>query len=102
VPNFGKRGTGAKLKEGMVIAIEPMINMGVKEVFHDDDGWTVRTRDGKPAAHFEHTVCVRRTKAEILTSFAEIEKREKANPHLDSSYYSYSNHNLSELEIRLR
>jgi methionyl aminopeptidase len=87
VPNFGKRGTGAKLKEGMVIAIEPMINMGVKEVFHDDDGWTVRTRDGKPAAHFEHTVCVRRTKPEILSSFAEIEKLEKANTHLDSTYY---------------
>ena len=50
VPNFGKRGNGPKLKEGMVIAIEPMINLGVKEVFYDKDGWTVRTKDGKPSA----------------------------------------------------
>ena len=55
VPNFGKRGSGPKLTEGMVIAIEPMINMGKKDVYNDNDGWTVRTRDGKPSAHYEHT-----------------------------------------------
>ena len=56
VPNYGKRGSGAKLNDGLVIAIEPMINMGVKEVWYDDDGWTVRTKDGQPAAHYEHNV----------------------------------------------
>lgn len=86
VPNFGKRGNGPKLKDGMVIAIEPMINMGVKEVFYDTDGWTVRTKDGKPSAHYEHTVCVRKGKADILSSFKEIEEAETANINLNSSY----------------
>lgn len=88
VPNYGKRGSGAKLHDGLVIAIEPMINMGVKEVWYDDDGWTVKTKDGKPSAHYEHTICVRRGKADILSSFAEIEEAEKANLALDSSYYA--------------
>ncbi|MBU7578669.1 MAG: type I methionyl aminopeptidase [Flavihumibacter sp.] len=82
VPNYGKRGSGAKLKDGLVIAIEPMINMGVKEVWYDEDGWTVKTKDGLPAAHFEHTICVRRGKADILSSFEEIEAAEKANTSL--------------------
>ncbi len=82
VPNYGKRGSGAKLKDGLVIAIEPMINMGVKEVWYDDDGWTVKTKDGLPAAHFEHTICIRRGKADILSSFDEIEAAEKANSNL--------------------
>lgn len=86
VPNFGKRGTGAKLKEGMVIAIEPMINMGTKDVFHDKDGWTIRTVDGKPAAHYEHDVAIRAGKADILSSFVEIEAAEKANADLFSGY----------------
>ncbi len=87
VPNFGKRGNGPKLKEGMVIAIEPMINLGVKEVFYDEDGWTVRTKDRKPSAHYEHNVCIRRGKADILSSFAPIEEAEKANSNLCSTYY---------------
>lgn len=82
VPNYGKRGSGAKLKDGLVIAIEPMINMGVKEVWYDEDGWTVKTKDGLPAAHFEHTICVRRGKADILSSFEEIEAAEKVNTSL--------------------
>jgi len=86
VPNYGKRGTGAKLKEGMVIAIEPMINLGTKNVFHDKDGWTIRTSDGKPAAHFEHSVCIQRGKADILSSFTEIEAAEKANANLCAAY----------------
>jgi methionyl aminopeptidase len=86
VPNYGKRGTGAKLKEGMVIAIEPMINLGTKNVYHDKDGWTIRTEDGKPAAHYEHTICIQRGKADILSSFAEIEAAEKANANLCSDY----------------
>lgn len=87
VPNFGKRGSGPKMQEGMVIAIEPMVNLGVKEVWYDDDGWTVRTKDGKVSAHYEHTVCVRKNKADILSSFMEIEKAEKANVNLKSDYY---------------
>lgn len=87
VPNYGKRGTGLKMKEGLVIAIEPMINMGKKEVYYEKDGWTVKTRDGKPAAHYEHTVCIQSNKPDILSSFSEIEANEKANPHLDASYY---------------
>ena len=86
VPNFGKRGSGPKLKEGMVIAIEPMINMGVKEVFYDNDGWTVRTKDGKVSAHYEHNVCIKKGKADILSSFTLIENAEKANGNLNSSY----------------
>ena len=62
-----------------MIAIEPMINLGGKEVFTDKDGWTIRAADGKPAAHYEHTVCVRKSKADILSSFSNIEIAEKAN-----------------------
>jgi methionyl aminopeptidase len=87
IPNFGKRGSGAKLNEGMVIAIEPMINLGVKEVWYDKDGWTVRTKDGKVSAHFEHNVCVRKNKADVLSSFEEVEAAEKSNPYLHSTYY---------------
>lgn len=67
VPNFGTPGTGIILKEGMVLAIEPMVNAGTYKVQVDSDGWTVRTADGKPSAHFEHTVVVRQGEAEILT-----------------------------------
>lgn len=86
VPNYGKRGTGAKLKEGMVICIEPMINLGTKNVYHDKDGWTIRTEDGKPAAHYEHTIHIQRGKADVLSSFVEIEAAEKANSNLFAEY----------------
>lgn len=86
VPNYGKRGSGAKLKENMVIAIEPMINLGKKEVYHDEDGWTIRTKDAKPSAHYEHNVCVQKGKADILSSFTAIEIAEKANAHLCADY----------------
>jgi len=79
VPNYGRRGTGMLLKEGLVIAIEPMINMGKREVVHERDGWTVRTADGKPSAHFEHTVAIRKGKADILSSFQTIEEELKEN-----------------------
>jgi len=82
-----KGGTGAKIKEVTVMAMEPMLNLGVKVVFHDEDGWTIRTADGKPSAHYEHDVCVKKGKADILSSFAAIEAAEKANTNLDSSYY---------------
>ena len=79
VPNYGKRGSGLVLKEGLVIAIEPMINMGGKAVVHESDGWTVRTADRKPSAHFEHTVAIRRGNADILSSFQFIEEVLKEN-----------------------
>jgi methionyl aminopeptidase len=82
VPNYGKRGTGAKLKEGLVLAIEPMINLGKKDVFTEPDGWTVRTKDGKPSVHFEHDVCIRKDKADILSDYSIIERAEAANPNL--------------------
>lgn len=74
VPNYGRRGTGALLKNGMAIAIEPMINMGTRNIVIERDGWTTRTKDHKPSAHFEHTVAVRPGKADILSSFAFIEE----------------------------
>ena len=75
VPNYGRRGRGVMLKEGLVIAIEPMINMGTKRIMQHNDGWTITTNDSKPSAHFEHTIVVRKGKAEILSSFEEIEKK---------------------------
>jgi len=68
VPNFGERGTGAKIQEGMTLAIEPMVNAGGWRVVMEQDGWTVRTADGRPSAHFEHTVAVVNGKPEILTT----------------------------------
>jgi methionyl aminopeptidase len=82
VPNYGKRGSGPKLKEGLVLAIEPMINLGKKEVFTDSDGWTVRTKDGSISAHFEHDVCVRKDKADVLSDYTPIEAAEQKNPNL--------------------
>ncbi|MGZ3844987.1 MAG: type I methionyl aminopeptidase [Flavisolibacter sp.] len=87
VPNYGKRGSGPVMKEGLVIAIEPMINLGRKDVYTDEDGWTVRTKDGKPSVHFEHDVCVRKHKADILSNYTPIEAAEKANANLFSGYY---------------
>ena len=84
VPNFGKRGSGPKLMDGLVLAIEPMINLGTKEVFTDSDGWTVRTRDGKASVHFEHDVCVRKGQADILSDYSIIEQAERANQELMS------------------
>jgi methionyl aminopeptidase len=74
VPNYGKRGSGPVLQPGLVIAIEPMVNLGTKNVMQEADGWTIRTKDRKPSAHFEHTVVVRKGQAEILTSFEYIEQ----------------------------
>lgn len=74
IPNYGKRGTGSKLLEGLVICIEPMINLGKAGVKFWDDGWTVSTIDGKPSAHYEHMVAVDKGKPDILTSFSYIEE----------------------------
>ena len=67
VPNYGKQGVGPRLREGMVICIEPMLNLGKADIYIEDDEWTVRTCDGKPAAHYEHTVLVTKDGYEILT-----------------------------------
>lgn len=74
VPNYGKRGSGIKLEEGMVIAIEPMINAGKAGVKFWKDGWTVSTVDGKASAHFEHTVAIRKNKADVLSTFSYVEE----------------------------
>ncbi len=74
VPNYGKRGTGLKLMDGLTIAIEPMINMGKAAIWQLNDGWTIKTRDGLPSAHFEHTIAVRKGKADILSSFQFVEE----------------------------
>ncbi len=74
VPNFGRRGQGKELLAGMVLAIEPMINLGVKNVTQDNDGWTIRTADKKPSAHFEHDIVIRKGYAEILSTFDYVEE----------------------------
>jgi methionyl aminopeptidase len=74
VPNFGKRGTGTRLERNLVICIEPMINMGTRNTRVQSDGWTVRTGDGKPSAHFEYAVAVREGKADLLSTFEFIEE----------------------------
>lgn len=74
IPNYGSSGNGILLKSGMCIAIEPMITLGLRDIYMMPDRWTIRTRDGKPAAHFEHTIAIRNGNAEILSSFEEIEK----------------------------
>ena len=73
VPNYGKKGSGMKLEDGIVLAIEPMVNIGSAEVFQKDDGWTIETKDGLPSAHFEYTVAITKEKTEILSSFNLVE-----------------------------
>ena len=81
VPNFGKQGNGPLLSDGLTIAIEPMVNRGRKEVTQYQDGWTIATKDGKPSAHYEHTIVVRKGKADILSdhSFLLAEIKKNAN-----------------------
>lgn len=74
VPNYGRRGNGIVLKNGLCIAIEPMVTLGARYIVMESDGWTVRTRDRKYAAHFEHTIAVRKGKADILSSFEFVEE----------------------------
>jgi methionyl aminopeptidase len=74
VPNYGRKGTGPLIKNGMVIAIEPMINLGSKNIVIERDGWTCRTKDRKPSAHFEHTIAVHNGKPDILSSFKYVEE----------------------------
>jgi methionyl aminopeptidase len=73
VPNYGKQGSGPKMEKGLVICIEPMINTGKKETLQMSDGWTIKTADGLPSAHFEYAVAVDKGKADVLTTFKFIE-----------------------------
>jgi len=82
VMNYGRRGQGQKLLSGLVIAIEPMINMGKKDVMTAEDGWTVFAKDRKPSAHFEHTVAVKKDKPDILSDHSYIEEAVKKNSNL--------------------
>lgn len=82
VPNYGKRGRGVKLQDGLVIAIEPMVNMGKRDVRTAKDGWTVIARDRKPSAHFEHSVVVRKERADVLSDHSFIEQAIRNNPNL--------------------
>ncbi len=82
VPNFGSRGKGPKLQEGLVIAIEPMINLGTKNVVQENDGWTIRTKDKKISCHFEHTIAITTGVADILSNFDNIEKAVRSNKNL--------------------
>jgi methionyl aminopeptidase len=74
VPNYGKKGAGPKMEKGLVLCIEPMINLGKKETIQMADGWTIKTADGKPSAHFEYAVAVNKGKADVLTTFEFIEE----------------------------
>lgn len=82
VPNYGKRGKGPLMLEGLTIAIEPMINLGKKEVHQADDGWTIHTKDRMPSAHFEHSVVVKKNKADILSDHSYLLEEIKNNPNL--------------------
>lgn len=83
IPNYGKRGNGTKLKERMTLAIEPMINLGTKEVIQEKDGWTIRTADNLPSAHYEHNVVVRNNKAEMLSTYEFIEEAIMKNVNIN-------------------
>ncbi|QNK64209.1 type I methionyl aminopeptidase [Pedobacter sp. PAMC26386] len=87
VPNYGRRNEGIFMKENLVLAIEPMVNLGTKDIKVSKDGWTVRTADGKPSVHFEHDVCTKPGQALILSNYTSIEIAEKSNHNLNSSYY---------------
>ncbi len=82
VPNYGKKGRGPKIQSGLVVAIEPMINMGVKQVRQMNDGWTIVTKDGKPSAHYEHTIAVLEDKTMLLSDHGLIEQAIKNNPEI--------------------
>lgn len=87
VPNYGRRGGGKRLKEGMILAIEPMINLGTHHVYTEDDGWTIVTADKKVSVHYEHTTAIGKEKGENLSDFGPIEEAEKANPELNTGHH---------------
>ena len=88
IPNYGRRGAGKKLQEGLVIAIEPMINLGKKELGVAEDGWTYITKDGKASAHYEHTIALTKSGPLILSDFSIVEQAELSNKNLNTSYFA--------------
>lgn len=82
VPNFGRKGKGELLKQGLVIAIEPMVNLGTRRVKQYSDGWTIKSRDKKASAHFEHTICVTKKGPDILSDHEIVEAAIKKNPNI--------------------
>lgn len=84
IPNYGRRNSGKRLKEGMVIAIEPMINLGKRRIVQADDGWTISTRDKKPSAHYEHSIAITKSGPDILSTHEFLEKEIKRNPEIRS------------------
>lgn len=88
IPNYGRRGAGKKLQEGLVIAIEPMINLGKKELGVAEDGWTYITKDGKASAHYEHTIALTKSGPVILSDFSIVEQAELSNKNLNTSYFA--------------
>ncbi len=82
IPNYGRKNSGKRLKEGMVIAIEPMINLGRRHVKQAKDGWTISTRDGKPSAHYEHSIAITRKGPDILSTHEYLEEEIKKNEHI--------------------
>ncbi len=84
IPNYGRRGQGKRLKPGMTIAIEPMVTMGSHKIYIEKDGWTVRTVDGKPAAHYEHSIAITKNGPEILSTFKYIYQAINENPNISS------------------
>ena len=84
VPNYGRRGRGTQLREGLVIAIEPMVNLGTRKVRTLKDGWTVISRDKKPSAHYEHTIAIKKGEADVLSNHSFIEQNVEKNPNLKS------------------
>lgn len=86
VPNYGKRGKGIKLMEGLVIAIEPMVNLGTRKVIGLDDGWTIISKDKTASVHFEHTIAITTSGPDILSSFEFIENSVKNNTDLNKRY----------------
>ena len=89
IPNYGEKGKGALLKEGLVVAIEPMINLGTEKVNQLDDGWTIVTLDGKPSAHFEHNIAIIEGKPEILSTFKYIYKALGIESDEEDKFKSY-------------
>jgi methionyl aminopeptidase len=82
VPNYGKRGHGMVLREGLALAIEPMVNLGVRDVFQASDGWTIHSKDRKASAHFEHSIVIRKNQADILSDHSYLLEEIKNNPEL--------------------
>ena len=89
MPNYGRKGTGKKFKEGMVVAIEPMINMGTHKIIQHSDGWTITTKDNLASAHFEHNIAIINGKPEILSTFKYIYESLNISSNEEKGFHNY-------------